>query len=490
LELPDNKPHSRLRAWFAPDLGLSASFVTAFCCLFLFDGGRNLFRDSDTGWHIRTGELILDTATLPKRDPYSWSRPGQQWFAWEWGVDVLMAGAHRKAGLPGVAALYVSAIAGVTWLWFRLQWRLETDFLLACVATSPMLSTANLHWLARPHIFGWVLLLCWMLWLERSDRSPGIASAIGALAAGCLWANLHASFFLGAIFAFIYAVFSPRCLLSALFFSAGTFVNPYGPALHMHLAYYLSNTELLKRVGEFQSFNFQAEGSAQIILTVLLAASGVTLATVQRRPAHALILLVMLIVALRSARGLPILALMLPFALSAITRALCQGRAPSVARALQYSANLRRIDSGLRGYAWMPVLLVLIWAAANLPAMRRSTGFPDDQFPVAESLAVERLPESSRLLAPDKFGGYLIYRFGGNRKVFFDGRSDYYGVDFIKQYIDLVQVRPGWERLISKWHPTYALLPPDSSLLAALERDGWSRLHTGKAAVLLEKPRL
>ena len=29
----------------------------------------------------------------------------------------------------------------------------------------------------------------------------------------------------------------------------------------------------------------------------------------------------------------------------------------------------------------------------------------------------------------DKFGGYLIYRFEGRRKVFFDGRSDFYPCD-------------------------------------------------------------
>src|SRR3981081_4466175 len=32
------------------------------------------------------------------------------------------------------------------------------------------------------------------------------------------------------------------------------------------------------------------------------------------------------------------------------------------------------------------------------------------------------------------FGGSLIYLFGGTRKVFFDGRGDLYGSDFLKQY--------------------------------------------------------
>ena len=57
----------------------------------------------------------------------------------------------------------------------------------------------------------------------------------------------------------------------------------------------------------------------------------------------------------------------------------------------------------------------------------------------------EKAVKRMRLLAPDKFGGYLIYRFQGRMKVFFDGRSDLYGAEFLKQYARLVQVRPsGW----------------------------------------------
>ena len=52
---------------------------------------------------------------------------------------------------------------------------------------------------------------------------------------------------------------------------------------------------------------------------------------------------------------------------------------------------------------------------------------------------VASLPVSARILAPDTFGGYLIYRFNGERKVFFDGRSDFYGTDFIERYLRLLE---------------------------------------------------
>ena len=101
------------------------------------------------------------------------------------------------------------------------------------------------------------------------------------------------------------------------------------------------------------------------------------------------------------------------------------------------------IDSSLCGLAWAPVILLLTFVILRSPVIAARTGFPPDQFPVKAATIVEKLPESVRLLAPDKFGGYLIYRFSGRRKVFMDGRSDFYGLDFMKRYIELVEVAAG-----------------------------------------------
>ena len=99
-----SRPGVLLR-WFVPDLAFATACVTLFYCLFLFQGYQKLFRDSDAGWHIRTGEAILATGNLPRTDPYSFTRAGQPWFAWEWLADVATGSIHRSLGLKGVAAL-------------------------------------------------------------------------------------------------------------------------------------------------------------------------------------------------------------------------------------------------------------------------------------------------------------------------------------------------------------------------------------------------
>ena len=149
----------KVLAWLVPDLALVAACVTLFYCLFLFQGYRKLFRDSDAGWHIRAGEAILSTGDLPRTDPYSFTRAGQPWFAWEWMADIAAGAIDRAAGLSGVALFYAAAIAAGVWLWFRLQWALDGNFLLACAMASLLLSTCNIHWLARPHVLSWLFLL-------------------------------------------------------------------------------------------------------------------------------------------------------------------------------------------------------------------------------------------------------------------------------------------------------------------------------------------
>lgn len=54
-----------------PDMATLMAVLTLVFCLFVFNGRSKLFRDSDTGWHIRDGERILITHALPRGDPYS-----------------------------------------------------------------------------------------------------------------------------------------------------------------------------------------------------------------------------------------------------------------------------------------------------------------------------------------------------------------------------------------------------------------------------------
>ncbi len=522
----------KVLAWLLPDLALVVAGVTLVYCLFLFQGYRKLFRDSDAGWHIRTGEAILATGELPRTDPYSFTRVGQPWFAWEWMADIAAGAVHRTAGLSGVALFYAAAIAAGVWLWFRLHWALDGNFLLACAMAPLLLSTCNIHWLARPHVVGWLFLLAALLYAERARPPFRFRHAVEIAIFMALWANIHASFFFAPLIALVYIWRGPvRWFLWAAVVSAvAPLANPYGWHLYAHVFRYLTDSELLSRIGEFQSFDFHAPGSWPIIVTLLVAVAGGTLALLAAaktwgltnvsqgarslspdtvsphrrvdtsvsprvfaplrgsgsRPEHFALAMLLAAMALRSARALPLVALLvLPLANAAITATL--RRAAVLDGFLAYSARLRAIDARFSGLALVPFVLLASFALLRTPAIQAATGFPPDQFPVEAYSQVARLPASARLFAPDKFGGYLIYRSQGTRKVFFDGRSDLYGADFLKQYARMVQLRPGWREYWDSFHFTHALVPNDYPLIAALEQLGWKAVYHDQTVTLLAR---
>ena len=79
----------------------SIVFVVIFTVL-LTSIGNGLLGDGDTGYHIRAGNLILRTLTIPETDPFSHIIPKLTWTAHEWLSEVLTAVIHNHAGLTGI----------------------------------------------------------------------------------------------------------------------------------------------------------------------------------------------------------------------------------------------------------------------------------------------------------------------------------------------------------------------------------------------------
>jgi hypothetical protein len=482
--------------------------VTLFYAIFLFQGYTAFFRDSDAGWHIRTGELILKTGALPHTDPFSFSRAGQPWFAWEWLADVAVGAIHLTSGLTGVAMFYGLAIAAGVWLWFRLNWDVGGNFLLACALASPMLSTCNIHWLARPHVISWLFFLATVRFCENLQgdltKTQMLLVALGA----ALWTNIHGSFFFAILIPLIWAAgtwlrgiiwtagdrpaLRPYLQMAAVA-SLATLANPYGWQLHLHVAHYLLDRDLLDRIGEFESFNFHADGALPITLALAISMAGAIFSLARKRPEHFLLSALLVVAALRSARGLPLVALIaLPLANGAITGSLrdAQGLNTRLRQFLDsflsYGQRLRALDSRNSGLLLVAGICVLFGFLLKAPGIAAATGFPRDQFPVAAAPTLAALPDDTRLFAPDKFGGYLIYKFNGKRKVFFDGRSDFYGAGFLKDYGRIVQARPGWQSLFEPYRFTHALLPHDSTLIGVLEQSGWLQVYSDSTVTLLQ----
>src|SRR5271170_3315679 len=303
---------------------LFAALLLGFSCGAL---GRLLLRDGGTGWHIRNGQLILQTHSITRVDPFSATMSGQRWYAWEWLYDVLIAAIHHLFGLNG-AVFYTAAVMAATFvLVFHLAMRRGGSLPLTFFLLVLSLGASAVHFLARPHVLSWLLTVIWFELLDSaaSGVQPEKYRRLFLLPAlMLLWVNLHGGFLVGFALLVAYLVgggiqyltcpeergrikswLKALGLVSALSLLA-SFINPYGYKLHLHIYRYLSDRFLMNHVSEFLSPDFH--GIAQQCFAALLLVTVAALASARRRPAPARLLVILFAAysGLYASRNLPV----------------------------------------------------------------------------------------------------------------------------------------------------------------------------------------
>jgi hypothetical protein len=501
-------PERGWSSWFLPDLSLTAALAATAFCLFIFQAPSRMFSDGDPGWHIVAGERILATGSVPHSDPFSFLQTGHAWYAFEWASEILMALFHRWQGQTGVVFLFTVVIGVTIWLCFRLHLRLGGNFFLACVMASPLVATADRHWLARPHVLSYLFLLATLFYFEQAANRFRVRDGLVLALGTAVWAGIHGSFPMAIALALLYAAgHAARAVLwkdldgavewrrarwfalAALCAGAGSLLNPYGLELHRHVIQFTLNPELHAGISEWEPLDFGHAGTGQILIATALAGLGVLLALRQRNLPHALAIGFLMAFGLKSARGLPVLALMgLPLANAAITRALETGKSSVLRGFIKISAELRRIDREQHGAALaaLAVLAVLVWL--QQPAVVARTGFPPERFATGAYETIAGLPESSRIFASMLDGGYLTYRSNGTRKIWIDGRVDYFGQAPYQQFRQVVWTKPGWQATLRELGFTHAVLQLRYPVAAALEQAGWRPLYRDQRYVVLAHP--
>jgi hypothetical protein len=340
----------RLAGLLIPSLGSAIFVIILLNILFLSEGTRTLFRDGDTGWHISTGESIVRAAVVPAADSFSLIHAGREWFAWEWLADVALGGAHLALGPSGVALLAALVIALTGWAAWRLALSLGANIFLTFAMLVPMLGTTSIHWLARPHIFSWLLGLCFIVIAERHRRGLGAARLLRILPLlSCLWANVHGSFLLGTALLLAYAV--GEWLRGRAGAPAGRRFSMAAVAalqVHQHILAYLRNDYLMDHISEFRSFSFHAPGAMYVELFLMLAAVGTVYLFRQKSYGPGLLSLALMHMSLYSARHLPMYAiLMSPIFVAAISAE--WNLHPQFQKMARYSRRLLAIERQVIG---------------------------------------------------------------------------------------------------------------------------------------------
>jgi len=509
-------------------------FVAMLSLLILSSLSVRLLGDAGIGWHIRTGQLILATHSIPRVDPFSSIMKGKPWFAWEWLYDVVAGGLDRVAGLNGVV-LFTAVIIAAVFSWtFGLLLQRSTNLFVALTLVLLAASAAMIHFLARPHVVTWLLALTWFWLLDDSEIS---CFGVNSLRRSdwrlwflpplmLFWVNVHGGFLTGFVVLGIYLASAAwvwfrssedrldsllqrlraarrvrkLAVITALA-AAATLVNPYGWRLHLHIYHYLSDRFLMNHIDEFQSPNFH--DVAEKCFAVLLLIAFVALAAKGRelRSSEVLIVLFAVFSGLYASRNLPVSSLLVALVIGPpLSRVLKEfsekGNVSHAVRRLcgsatRFSTRMKAVESTLRGHVWpIAAIVAACWIAVHGGKVGSTTlmkaHFGEKRFPVRAVDYLEAQADNAPVLCPDYWGGYLIYRLYPRVLVAMDDRHDLYGSELLKSYLKLMKAQPGWDEFLAKYEIRRVLVPKGSTVdnLLRENENAWGITYEDPRAVL------
>jgi hypothetical protein len=477
-----------------------------------------LLRDGDTGWHIRSGEQILLTHAIPRTDPFSYTRHGEPWYAWEWMYDVVIAAIHHVSGLNGVV-LFTAAVISITFaLLFRFILRRSGNLPVAVFLTLLAAAAAQVHMLARPHVLSWLLTV---LWVENLCRfEDGERSALFWLPPlMALWANVHAGFVMGLALLGVFAIgsiwnsltsagngdYQKTAHLAVVFAVCllTTLLTPYGYRLHIHVYQYLSNSFLMNNIDEFMSPNFHDSVYKYFELFIPLAMAAAAFGRSRLTPTGFLLLLFSLYAGLYAVRNIPMSAIIMSLVLGPpITLVISPGSdVSSRTRWLRclldtvhgVSERLTRLESQFRGH----VLAVVVMAASVGLALNGgrvfskqllAAHFEERAFPVKAAQFIAQRGIRDHLFSSDTWSAYLIYRLYPATEVYFDDRHDFYGEAFVKEYGKAILGSRQWREPLDRYQVKWVLMPVDSPLSSLLrESQDWRADYDDGMAILFSR---
>lgn len=468
------------------------------------DGGLlGLLVDGDTGWHTRTGDWIRQNASFVYRDIFSISKPGEPWFAWEWLCDVLFSLLSQWAGWKGLAVFGIvlsTAFFGIT---FRhLVWR-GANIYISLSLSLLVFGASTVHLLSRPHLWTMVFLAAAAFLIQKDLRRP--ARWLWALVPlTALWANLHGGWLAGVALLGLTAVGSAlesrlrggswragvRYAAAAALCLAASLLNPYGWGLHQHTLAYLRADWIKEFVSEFQSPSFRGEMMMQYELLLLAAAAATGLMLRRKQFVGPLWMLFWAHQSLVSARHVTLFAAVAaPFIADELQRAwsIFVRRSPrnSTPRILDTIALEAR-----PAISRMTVWLIIPFFLAVLPGfpINWPADAPSLRFPAKMIAAHKEFLKSRRLFIEDYWAGYLIYHSYPNQKVFFDGRTDFYGEALTKDYLAVIHGKHRWKEILDRYRIDAVLVKPRWAVATMLKTDPqWRVVADDTQAILLER---
>ncbi len=473
--------------------------VGALTFIAIFAMAARVSVDTDTWWHLRTGQWIVEHGAIPQVDPFSHPRAGAPWRIPGWIIQVPLYLLFVNFGYAGLN-LFTAAL--VTLTFFFVERACAGHPLLRAFALVLAATVSGIYWSARPQLVSLVLTAAFALILYLFRRGgPNRLGLLPPLMA--FWANAHGGWALGFILLALtaagealkwgWAWFTTRrapaatglLWLGGITAACGLAVclNPAGPEMLLYPFKTVGIGALRDFIQEWQSPNFHTV-ETQPFLWLLLATLAVV--ALSGRPPDLTDLLLVLATAylgFLAGRNLPLLAVVAPPLLTRHADMLL-----SAVRAAPAQPAARAAPAGFSALNWGLLLGLALTAAvkvaAVLPAAVNEQALATFT-PSAAAAFIQRTRPAGPLFNSYNFGAYLTWALYPDYPVYVDGRTDLYDDAFLRQYLRVALGRPGYAAVLDEAGVRLVLIEADSLLGDRLSADpAWRVLYRDAVAAV------
>jgi hypothetical protein len=473
--------------------------------------------DTDTWWHLKSGELMWETGQVLRADPFSHTVNGQPWIDHGWLMQVLLWPVYRIAGLGGLALL-LAALVTASFALVYLQ--CEGKPFLAALAALLAAISSSVIWAIRPQAAS-MLLAAVVAYLLASYKRTGNPRWLWALPLiVVLWVNCHGGFVIAFLLMGCYLVGetlnrvtapSPPAPLPGRERGEGVRIQPLVVATLVSIPAVLLNPNTVKMIpyayqtvsiGALQDFiqewaapNFHNLQYQPFIWLLLLTMAAMGLSRRQADWTDLALVGLFGYMALLAVRNIALFALVAPPVLTRHAVAALDDLAMANPR-LSWLAALTHTLSPphpRRRQAMLNTLLlaiVVIGAGAKVflgLAQLRDPAVWGRGLPLAASEYLREHPLPGKMFNTYNWGGYLIWSLYPDNPVFVDGRTDLYALNsqVLEDYATVHWIRPGWEEVLDRYGIGYVITERTGLLDEMLATTpGWQAVYQDDLAVI------
>jgi hypothetical protein len=474
---------------------------------------------TDFWWHLKMGQVIAATRSIPRVDIFSFTASGHPFVVQNWLAELIFYWTYTVGDLP----LIVFLTSMLTLCGFLLIYQLclkATSQVRLCALLGLLAAIGN-YSLSRPQVFSFALFAAFYYVLAcYRERRHDLLWCLPVLMA--LWVNLHGAFVLGLGLIALYIVCEScrrfidpsridaldfveirRLLLVFAFCGAATLLNPETYKVYDYIRTVVSDRASQQFVFEWQpprinnvlGILFFFAPFFLGVLTFIFARTKPDLTETALFFGFGIFgLMAIRNVGWFAAVAYPILARYLPTVDLGPLFPLRRFRlAARVFNGLENPNPERPGHSRFNLVLLSVAFLALVMESPWIRPVLKNASLIDAQTPVGAVNFIEQHGLTGHIFHPQIFGDYLIWRLWPKQKSFFDGRVHLFGEDIARQGLGLLH-DSHWEEMLAKWNIQYLLLDKLSgeddtvkAIASARNSRGWTKLYEDDVSILFEK---